>query len=63
MKNKDEAVVELIRKMIVEARKNINNKKIITEGKTAEEVFNEHNKKLKEYIIYNVVKAINESSS
>ncbi len=61
MNIKDEAMLETIRKMIVEAKKEMGNKKILTEGKTAKEVFNQHDKNLKEYILENVLKTLSET--
>lgn len=62
MNNEDKAAIELIKKLINEVKKENANKKVLTEGKTAQQVFQTHKKQIKEYVLEQLQKTLNDAA-
>ena len=58
---KDEDVIKTIKQVIKEVKQEMQNKKVLTEGKTAEQVFNHHEREMKKFILENVLKTLKDS--
>lgn len=63
MSKSDEATLNMIRKLIMEVKRELSEKKVLTENKTPEKVFNNHEKNMKEYVAKNVWDTIKNSQS
>jgi hypothetical protein len=61
MTNSDDKVLNILRQLIKEVKQEIATKKVIVESKTPQDVFNKHEKSMKEYIIENIKAALKES--
>ena len=61
MNKSDVQTLELIKKLINEVKTELGNKKVLSEGKTPQDVFKNHEKNMKEYIANNVWETIKNS--
>jgi len=57
----DQMVIDTIKQIIKEVKSEMSNKKILSENKSAEVVFNKHRSDIKKYIVENVIKALAEA--
>lgn len=58
MANSNKEVLNSIREIIKEVKEEMKTKKVLTENKTPQKVFNDHQKELKKYILENVLKTL-----
>lgn len=59
--NKDAMVINTIQQLIREVKEEMKEKKVLTEGKTAQEVFDNRERDMKRYITENVLKALKDA--
>lgn len=57
----DEKVLDTIKQMIKEVKEEMQQKKVLTEGKTPEQVFNKHEKDMKRYITEAVINTLKDA--
>ena len=55
---RDEMVLSTIRQVIKEVKQEMQNKKVLTEGKTAQEVFDRQEHNMRNFITENVLKVL-----
>lgn len=60
-KKSDEMVLETIQQLIKEVKQEIQKKKVITEGRSAEDVFQTKRKEMRRYITENILKVLGEA--
>lgn len=60
-KVKDEMVLNTIQQMIKEVKQEMTQKKVLTEGKTAQEVFNKQEREMRRFITENVLKVLKDA--
>lgn len=63
MNNQDKSTIEYLKKLIKEVKKEMQTKKIITEAKTPKDIFNNHQKNIKEYVSEKIFEVIKNSES
>ena len=54
----DEKVLDTIKQLIKEIKQEMQHKKVLTEGKTPEQIFNKHEKDMKRYITEAVISTL-----
>ena len=57
----DEKVLDTIKQMIKEVKEEMQQKKVLAEGKTPEQVFNKHEKDMKRYITEAVINTLKDA--
>ena len=57
----DEKVLDTIKQMIQEVKQEMQQKKVLTEGKTPQQVFNKHEKDMKRYITEAVINTLKDA--
>ncbi len=57
----DEKVLDSIKQIIKEVKEEMQQKKVLTEGKTPEQVFNKHEKDMKRYITEAVINTLKDA--
>lgn len=63
MNNQDKNTIEYLKKLIKEVKKEMQTKKMITESKTPQDVFKNHQKNIKEYVADKIFEVIKNSES
>lgn len=62
MEKKDRESLDILRKLIEEVKREMSSKKVLTESKTPEKIFESHQKNIKEYVLNNVWNTIKNST-
>lgn len=61
MAARDEMVIKTIQQLIQEVKQEMSQKKVLTEGKTAQDVFNKQEKDMRRFITENVLKILKDA--